>query len=262
MSSALGKQTPPDDEWDDLDEFTEDNLTEDDLTEDDLPEDEPGYVLQTRDLVLEHGDVPENITAGEGLTLLNTHRESSSTLLSLALAGRYRPRSGEVEIAGKTKARDRFKVTALAGVTEIDSLERLVPVREVVREQVAWSQPFFSITPRNQEKLKAHKLVEPWLEPLELADLDFDKEVGEIHVLDRFRVRVLLALVARPDAALLIVDDIDQLKQVDLRNMMLANLREVARQVPVLVNTVNDLSDYDENEIPVAVEPGSEEGDE
>lgn len=197
-------------------------------------------VLITRDLVLEKGGVPESISAGRGLTLLNTSRESSSTLFSLALAGRYRHHSGEIEINGKTSLRDRFKVTALAGVPEIDGLERLVSVREMVREQVAWASPFFSFVPKNQEKLKSNKLVEPWLEPLELTDVDFDQQVGDLGVLDRFRLRVLLALIARPNAELLIVDDIDQLKQHDLRREMLSDLRTVAKQVPVLVNTVND----------------------
>lgn len=203
-------------------------------------QEEPQRVLITRDLVLEKDGVPESISAGRGLTLLNTSRESSSTLFSLALAGRYRHHSGEIEINGKTSLRERFKVTALAGVPEIDGLERLVSVREVVREQVAWASPFFSFVPKNQEKLKANKRVEPWLEPLELYDVDFDRHVGDLNVLDRFRLRVLLALISRPEAEMLIVDDIDQLKQDDLRREMLSDLRTVAKQVPVLVNTVND----------------------
>lgn len=258
MSSALGKQTPPDDEWDDLDTHDLDTQEFEAQEEAEDPEEaeEPAFVLQTRDLVLEKGNIPENFQAGKGLTLLNTRRESSSTLLSLALAGRHRQHAGEIEIAGRTSVRDRFKITALAGVPEIERIDRLVPAREVVREQVAWASPFFSITPRKQENLKQHDLVAPWLAPLELEELDLDQKVGELHVLDRFRIRVLLALISRPEAELLIVDDIDQIKQMELRQILLEELREVARDVPVLVNTVNDLSDFEADAV---IEPQAEE---
>lgn len=254
MSSALGGKTPPDDEWDgepdnpDTREFDAQTEEAEQAQLDDehgAAEETPTFVLETRDLVLEKGNPPENFRAGRGLTLLNTRRESSSTLLSLALAGRHRQHSGEIEVAGRTSVHDRFKVTALAGVPEIERIDRLVPAREVVREQVAWASPFFSFTPRKQEKLKEHDLVAPWLAPLELEELDLDRKVGELHVLDRFRLRVLLALIARPEAELLIVDDIDQIKQMELRQTLLEELREVARDVPVLVNTVNELSDFE-----------------
>lgn len=100
-------------------------------------------ILSTQDLVLRKGDTPENFDIGRGLTLLNTRRESNSTLLSLALAGRFNPHSGTILLDGEeTRTRQRFKQIALAGVTEIDGLDRLVRIRDVVREQIAWSQSF------------------------------------------------------------------------------------------------------------------------
>ena len=86
----------------------------------------------------------------------------------------------------------------------------------------------------------SHKLVEPWLEPLRLEDLDVDKPVGKIGVMDRFRLRIMLGLVARPNAELLVVDDIDQLKKMSLRHEILLDLQEVARRVPVIATTVNE----------------------
>ena len=53
-------------------------------------------ILSTQDLVLRKGDAPETFDIGRGLTLLNTRRESDSTLLSLALAGRFNPHSGTI----------------------------------------------------------------------------------------------------------------------------------------------------------------------
>ena len=187
-------------------------------------------VLTAHDLVVRKDATPVNLEAYEGLTIVQTKREVGGTNLAMALAGRYKPYSGTVDGPG-------FKRTALAGVDFIDSLERQVSARECIREQVAWAQPFFSRTPKD---IMGHKLVEPWLAPLKLEDLDVDKTVGELGVMDRFRLRVLLALVSRPKAELLVVDDIDQLKKMALRHDMMMDLAEVAEYVPVIVTTVNE----------------------
>lgn len=198
-------------------------------------------ILSTQDLVLRKGDTPENFDIGRGLTLLNTRRESDSTLLSLALAGRFNPRSGTILLDGeKVSTRKRFKQVALAGVTEIDGLDRLVRIRDVVREQIAWSQGVFAITPHKAEAIKSHKNVEKWLEPLQLEDVDMAAQVGDIGPTNRFRLRILLALISRPDAKLLIVDDVDQVRKMGIRAKLLDDLCGVAVHLPVLVNTVNE----------------------
>ncbi|MCP1388092.1 hypothetical protein M5J20_07810 [Corynebacterium sp. TA-R-1] len=189
-------------------------------------------VLIARDLVANEGDTPVTLEVYDGLTIVQTKRESGGSTLSMALAGRYRPHSGTVEGPG-------FKGIALAGVTLIDSLERQVPSREAIREEVVWALPFFSRTPRRQNIME-HKFVEPWLEPLQLTNFDPDRTPGELGVLERFRLRILLALISRPNAELLIVDDIDQIKKMSLRSELLADLENVAKHVPVLVTTVNE----------------------
>lgn len=198
-------------------------------------------ILSVQGLVLRSGDEPESFDIGRGLTLLNTARESDSTLLSLALAGRFRPAEGTILLDGEpTTHHDRFRDIALAGVPEIDSIDRLVRVRDAVREQIAWSQSFFKRTPRSPEAIKAHPYVEKWLEPLQLEELDLLAKVGGITPLERFRLRVLLALISRPEAKLLIVDDIDQVRDMKLRKLLLSDLRGVAVHLPVMVNTVNE----------------------
>lgn len=187
-------------------------------------------VLTAQDLVVRKGGTPVNLEAEEGLTIVQTRREVGGTNLAMALAGRYKPHSGTVDGPG-------FKRTALAGVEFIDGLERMVSAREAIREQVAWAQPFFKPVPKN---IMNHKLVEPWLKPLRLENLDVNKSVGELGVMDRFRLRVLLALVSRPNAELLVVDDIDQLKKMALRHEILLDLAEVSAYVPVIVTTVNE----------------------
>ena len=85
-----------------------------------------------------------------------------------------------------------------------------------------------------------HKLVEPWLEPLHLENLDQDVHISELGVMDRFRLRILLALVSRPNAELLVVDDVDSVKKMSLRHQLIEDLEEVARYVPVIATTVNE----------------------
>lgn len=200
-----------------------------------------GPVLNVRDLALSKGDDPYSFDVHPGLTILETTRESGGTTLSLAIGGRFTPAAGTVSLtpAGPATTRQRFKTVALAGVPLIDTLERDVAAREALREQLAWSQPFFARVPRSSARLLAHPQVAPWLAPLGLEHLDPDRTVGELDALDRMRLRVLLALVGRREARMLLVDDPDQLRNNALRGELLRNLRAVSRHLPVLVTSVN-----------------------
>ncbi|AOX06529.1 hypothetical protein BJP05_10635 [Corynebacterium sp. NML98-0116] len=196
-------------------------------------------ILRAVDVVVRPGNNPVNLEVGEGFTLVTSPRESGASTLSMALAGRYEPHSGTIELFDEpTTARQRFPEIALAGISLIDSVERSVPTKEIIREQISWELPFFRLIPRD---LLGHELVEPWLEPLQF-DLDEDKlklGIGDLSIVDRMRLRVLLALIARPDAPLIIVDDPDQLRNFELRKEFIDNLRDVAKLKPVLVNSVN-----------------------
>jgi len=194
--------------------------------------------ISVKDLTVRRGDSPLNFDVADGLTLLINKRESGTSTLSMALAGRYSPKGGSVLLYGEeTKPRQRFKRIALAGSELIDTLERQVDVREVIREQVAWSQMFF--VPLRRDILN-HPKVEPWLEPLNLTHLDPSVDVGKLGVTDRFRLRILLALIARPEADLLIVDDIDQIRSLKLRDTLLDDLVALSHHLPILATTVND----------------------
>lgn len=218
-------------------------------------------VLAADDLVLARGVEPVNFQVGPGLTILCNHRENYTTALAMTLAGRRRSVSGDVLLAAPRKGRkghkgggaavavsdgpghlasasvrQRFSRVALAGVLEIDSLERQVPVREAIREQVAWVLPWYRLVPRDIMK---HPAVTEWSELLGLTELDASEPAGALEVVPRFLVRVLLALITRPHADLLIVDDLDQLRDMSLRARALEVLTRVSSKLPVLVQTVN-----------------------
>lgn len=197
----------------------------------------------SRDLTLITGEKVSEIAIGPGLTLLHISRESSATVLALTLAGRMAPRAGQVVFErGETRLdtrRDLFKNIALAGVDELDTLERLVSVHSVVREQLAWSAPWYKRTPRNLDT------VEAYTSAAALVGFTLDDAaarataVGDLGVLDRLRLRVVLALVARPDAQALIVDDIDKLRSVRLRAEFLRDLSRLAARMPVVAISAN-----------------------
>lgn len=178
---------------------------------------------------------PWTFTTGPGLTLLHTARENYATALSLTLAGRRKAQGGSVHLGDATTPRDLFPRVALAGATPVDSLERLVPVRDVVREQLAWSRPFWRPTPRD---VFSDARVAALCEQLDL-DPDPRTPVQHLPVSERFALRIMLALLAREQASALIIDDIDQLRSLELRDRMLARLRPLSDTLPVVVSTVN-----------------------
>ncbi|GAB3082971.1 hypothetical protein [Corynebacterium aquatimens] len=209
-------------------------------------------VLRVHDLAVTKTGSSYAFDAEEGLNILINDREAGSSTLALALAGRFRPTAGSVDLLGSPSTpKERFSAVALAGKELIDDLDRLVPVRDLIREQISWSQRFFVPVPRHD--LLQHSRLAPWVEDLELSDLDVNDKVGDLHPTTRLQLRVLLALVARPDARLLIVDDVDQLRSLELRDQLLGNLSRIAEKVPVLALTVNDVPKEFPGEAPVNV---------
>ncbi|MCF4006543.1 hypothetical protein L1O03_05040 [Corynebacterium uropygiale] len=132
-----------------------------------------------------------------------------------------------------TGARERARYCALAGVSELDGLERLVPVRTVVREQLAWATSWWKHTPRPEDSDY------PALAQLLDLDITLDDTVDDLRARDRFLLRIVLALLSRPDASLLIVDDIDQVKSMTVRDEVFFRLKNLSQRIPVIVNSSN-----------------------
>ncbi|APT92431.1 hypothetical protein CPHO_05525 [Corynebacterium phocae] len=198
-------------------------------------------VLTTRDLVLATGFQIPDFRVITGLNLIHASRETSATVLALTLAGRMKPNSGGVALDERLVThRELFRDVALAGAAEIDRLERLVPAWTVVREQVAWSRPWYQPTPRNMD------CVEDVARAFDAVGLELDDaalratKVGDLDVSARLKLRTALALIARPDPTLIIVDDIDQLRSNHLRHKFLDALKHLSSQVPVLAISAND----------------------
>ncbi|MCQ9360381.1 hypothetical protein NQ015_01170 [Corynebacterium sp. 153RC1] len=162
-----------------------------------------------------------------------------------------KPKSGRIEYRpshGKFTSLDELhRHIAFSGVPDIDYVERLVPVRSIVREQVAWISPWYRRTPSNIDHIERYCTAAERI-GFTLSNQEAKHTtVGELGPLERFKLRICLALLARPEAELLIVDDIDQLRSLRLRAEFLQALRGLgapgegqALGTSVLAIAVND----------------------
>ncbi|GAA1473389.1 hypothetical protein P4N68_12685 [Corynebacterium felinum] len=185
----------------------------------------------------------------EGLTLIKTQREQSATTLSMTIVGRMHPQSGRVVLHTDShdleSSRQRFFAIAFAGVPEIDTLERLVPVRSVIREQAAWHLPWYKLTPRSIDNISSyvHAAQVVGFHPFGGDFMSNEQaktlKVNDLNPSDRFLLRVVLAIMARPDAAMLLVDDLDQVRSLELRDHLLRELKKFSAIMPVVVFSCN-----------------------
>lgn len=196
--------------------------------------------LSASGLELETHVLLEDFSIDAPLTLLYTGRESSATTTMLTLAGRTKPRAGSVLLTTADgeelgAPRERAKRIALAGVNEIDSLDRGVTVRSLVRESVAWSSQWYQRTPRDISNIPR------WVELSELLSFPDDPSnlVGQLPPAQRFILRVILSLLVRTNPEFLLIDDIDQVHSLEIRAELLAHLSALSKEFPVVVASSN-----------------------
>lgn len=182
----------------------------------------------------------DDLTVTKPFTLLYTGRESSATTTMMTLAGRMQPKAGVVELTradGEIVDRPRAlaRVIALAGVNEIDSLDRNVTVRSLVRESVAWANAWYKTTARDIAK------IDRWNELCELMNFDENPhaQAGDLTPTARFNLRIMLALLTRKEPDMLLIDDIDQVHSLEIRQEIIAHLRDVSAQLPILIASSN-----------------------
>lgn len=200
--------------------------------------------LRVADLVVATGFRVPDFELATPLNLIHMGREASATTTMLTLAGRMKPKQGEVWLrnaAGEWVGTPRSvaKQVALAGAVDIDGLDRNVSVEVYVREVSAWTKPWYRTTPRDISRIPE------WVRAQELFGLDVDPKshVGQLPPGERFIFRVALGLVARPNPALVVIDDIDQVRSLDLRDELIGRLRGLSDTAPVVVASTNpDLS--------------------
>ncbi|MBV7296029.1 hypothetical protein KRX51_08915 [Corynebacterium sp. TAE3-ERU12] len=176
----------------------------------------------------------------DGVTVLSGRGGSGRTALALTIAGRMKPSEGELIVLGMTKRRDIRRHVAIAGVDQIDLLDRDLTVRQVLNEHRCWGRRFFQ-PPLKIDEDYLVDLAEPIYGTRTLPPLD--AYISQLPGLDRHLLRIAMAL--RPShhepVGLLIVDDLEQIHELDERVVLISRLVELSRQLPVVINAVNFL---------------------
>ena len=179
---------------------------------------------------------PLTFTApASGLTVLSGRGGSGRTALALTLAGRMASTTGEVTVLGKTKRSKIRQMVAVAGVEQIDALDRDVTIRTALSEHLNWTVPRRA-SQEYYEHLCGRVFGQRDLPPL-------NSYVSQISALDRILIRIALALhpASHQPIRMLVMDDLEQVRELDDRLQLVQILTELSQVIPVIVMAVNPL---------------------
>lgn len=206
-----------------------------------MPDDETSPAVTARGISMTgpwgpvFGPLDLDVEAG-GVTVLIGPPGSGRTALLMTLAGRMKPSSGTVTVLGYDKARQVFRIAALAGIEELDSITESVTVRDVITEQTRWDAPWYRLVRRaGADELEA--VCRPVFGELPLPQLT--EYVEELDELTGLLLRIALANTARP--ALLVVGSIDQVTSDRDREVLIRRLVCLGEHQTVITASVNDI---------------------
>lgn len=203
------------------------------------------YAVEAQDLELkgDEGKVfgPLSFAVpSQGLTNLLGKGGSGRTALALVLSGRMKPTGGSLSVLGESKPRPIRSRVAIAGVEQIDLLERSVTVQDILTESLSWSKHWFKpmgkATQEDLERICSQVYGDRDLPPL-------DAYISQLDNLDKIMLRISLALSPADNkpVELLIMDDIEQVHENDDRAILLQVLERLSEEIPVIVNSANPI---------------------
>lgn len=178
-----------------------------------------------------------DVEAG-GVTVLTARPGPGQTALLMILAGRMKPTTGTITVFGRTKTRDIFGVSALAGVEQLDAVFESVTVRDLVTEQCRWNARWYRLV-RRATQTEYEALCRPVFGELPLPRLS--AYVDQLDELDRLLLRIALANTARPP--LLAVGDLDQVASHRSRETLIRRLVALGEHQTLVTATVNPVAD-------------------
>ncbi|MBV7296026.1 ABC transporter ATP-binding protein [Corynebacterium sp. TAE3-ERU12] len=180
------------------------------------------------------------VIPGDGLTLLTGRGGSGRTALALTIAGRMRPDAGDLEVLGFTDIDDIRPHVAIAGVEQIDLLDRDVRISDVLREHLSWSTPWYKPAPKPTqeyfEELTAEVFGPRTLPPMSAY-------ISQLAAVDKHLIRISLALhpADGSEIGLLVVDDLEQVHSPVERMTLFSRLLAISERIPVVVNSAEEL---------------------
>jgi ABC-type cobalamin/Fe3+-siderophores transport system ATPase subunit len=180
-----------------------------------------------------YGPIDLTIPAG-GLNVLVCPAGSGRTALMMTLAGRMRPTSGELTVAGARRAQDIFALSALAGVDELDTVPESVTVANLITEQLRWNASWYRLIPKADEATLI-RVCAPVFGELPVPALgEYFEALSE---LDRLLLRIALANIRRPP--MLVVGSVDNVTCDANRDLLIKRLIDLGGSQTVVTATVN-----------------------
>lgn len=155
------------------------------------------------------------------------------TALLLTLAGRLKPSHGTVSVCGDHTPRSIRRHCAIAAFDDIDEVEDSVTVATVLAEQRRWLAPWYRQVPIEAGHTA---LTEVFGELTPPSGTTF---ISELSDLDLFLLRVTLAQFS--DRPILVVGDLEQVRDNDRRAVAVQRLGALAEQRTVIVGVTNPL---------------------
>jgi len=187
------------------------------------------------------GPVDLTLPVGTMLIVQGSQGAGRSSLL-LTLAGRMVPdRGSRLTVLGHDLPRARTQVqrhAALAGFAGIDDLDESVRVADIVRERLAWLAPWYRRVPRIKQRAFA-ALAEPtWGER---AIPRVETQIWDLDEVDVMLLRITLAMAQMP--VLLVVDDVDQVRDSMRRQVVWSRLEALAKSGTTVIASVSSLGE-------------------
>lgn len=202
-----------------------------------LPESEA--IIVSRGLTVEGEHAPlfseVDLDLGPGLHAVHMPGGHSQKALLLTLAGRLKPSAGTVAVFGETAPRAIRKHCAIAAFGDIDDLDEAVTVGTVVTEQRRWLAPLFR---RSSADVDRDVLA------LAFGDIERPKPtdyIGDLGDLETFLLQIALALCS--DRPVLVVGDLEQVRDNARRAQAVQRLGAMAADRLVVVGVTNSLGD-------------------
>ncbi len=157
---------------------------------------------------------------------------AQDTLL-LTLAGRLKPSRGTVTVLGDTQPRAIRRHCSIAAFADIDDLEEAVTVETVVAEQRRWLAPWYSAVPIDAGQTQLAEVFG------EIPPPSGKTYIVELSDLELFLLRITLALFS--DRPILVVGDLEQVRDNSRREIAVDRLGEIATSRTVVVGVTNPL---------------------
>ena len=185
----------------------------------------------------EHGPLfcGVDLDLDRGLHAVHMPGGHSQKALLLTLAGRLKPSAGTVAVFGETAPRAIRRHCAIAAFGDIDDLDEAVTLETVVTEQRRWLAPLFG---RSRGVSGRDVLADVFGDIPRPAPTDY---IGDMGDLETFLLQIALALCS--DRPVLVVGDLEQVRDSERRALAAQRLGVIAADRLVVVGVTNSLGD-------------------